>query len=409
MNRIAGWRGKGVTNDVGRAMAAKPEGLRRGARVVLAIAALVLSCASLTAQDAARAADSDGMWSLQGGRHVVGDYMGRESFLVRGGPQLQSTELELANGTVEFAVRFNDNSRFGGIAFRSTEEGGYQTIYLRPRPNGEWDALQYQVIFPGGSTWQLYSEFNARAVVPINEWIPVRLELDGARIEMYLNGEDEPTLVVPRARGLNDGGGLGFWGTEWDPQGAAAFAVANIRITPRQGVRATEVGPPEPEEGVIAEWMVSPKIETAAESLPIRTLPRIPGEGDVAWVEEDGLINLTRMRGNTTDGTPQTVVATVEIESDGARMAPLDLGFSDHVTVFLNGRPIYSGFETWESRHPRYFAGVRFGAEVAWLPLEDGVNELSLAVSDGGFFGWGFKARLLEMEGLRVLPAGGNP
>lgn len=334
--------------------------------------------------------------------------MGRESFLVRGGPRLESTDIDLASGTVEFNVRFNDNSRFGGIGFRSSAEGGYQTIYLRPRPEGEWDALQYQAVFPGGASWQLYAEFNARATVPRNEWIPVRLELDGPRIAMYLHGESEPTLVVPRARGLNDSGGLSFWGTEWDPEGPAAVAVSNIRVTSRPGTPATEAAVPAQAPGVIDEWMISPKASTSEASLPLSAIPRIAGEGERAWAEEDGLVNVTRMRGNPTGGAIETVLATVILESAGDRMVPLDLGFSDYVTVFVNGQPVYSGYETWESRHPRFFAGVRFGAEVAWLPLRDGTNELTLAVSDRGNFGWGFKARLMQTDGVQVLVAAGN-
>ena len=72
----------------------------------------------------------------------------------------------------------------------------------------------------------------------------------------------------------------------------------------------------------------------------------------------------------------------------------LDIGYSDEVTVFLDGVPLFSGVNGWESRYPGYLGYVRLGSDTVHLPLAVGANELVLAVTDDQRFGWGFAARL---------------
>jgi hypothetical protein len=88
-------------------------------------------------------------------------------------------------------------------------------------------------------------------------------------------------------------------------------------------------------------------------------------------------------------GFARTTVTTTE-----ARVALLDLGYSDDVTVFLNGEAIYSGINGFESRHPEYMGFVKPGHENVFLKLRKGRNEIVLAVTDDQRFGWGFIARL---------------
>ena len=345
----------------------------------------------------------DAAWNTQDGRHRLVESPGDPHVAVRGaGAQLETVGLELGSGTVTFDVRFNDNSRFGGVAFRRTAADVYETIYLRPHHSGAWDALQYQAAFGGGtSSWQIYSEFNAQADLPLGAWIPVRLELNGPRIEFYLHGNPEPTLVVPRARGLEERGGLSFWATEFDPNGRAALEVRDVRIAARSAPPVV-ARPTPPAPGVIDRWVVSQPISIGAADLPLSTLPAGAHEWSPVPVEEDGLVNLSRWRGRPEGSGMETVLGRTILNSPDVRVVGLDVGFSNGVTVFLNGAPIYSGYDDWEGRYPGYFAGVRFGFETAWLPLRAGDNELILAVSEEGSFGWGFKARLLDAPEVSV-------
>jgi hypothetical protein len=59
------------------------------------------------------------------------------------------------------------------------------------------------------------------------------------------------------------------------------------------------------------------------------------------------------------------------------------------VTVLLNGRPLYSGDDAYQSRDYRFLGSIGWYDSV-YLPLVEGRNELVMAVSEA-FGGWGFR------------------
>jgi len=71
------------------------------------------------------------------------------------------------------------------------------------------------------------------------------------------------------------------------------------------------------------------------------------------------------------------------------------------VRVFLNGRLLYSGNDTYTSRDYRFLGTMGLFDEVA-LPLEAGDNELWFAVSED-FGGWAIVAEIAPTDGLEVL------
>ncbi|HEV8394867.1 MAG TPA: hypothetical protein VGQ37_11370 [Vicinamibacterales bacterium] len=87
------------------------------------------------------------------------------------------------------------------------------------------------------------------------------------------------------------------------------------------------------------------------------------------------------------------VYATTTIDSDRDEVKKLLLGYSDEVTVFLNGRPLYRGRSAQNFRDPGFLGIVNPENDVLYLPLRKGRNELTLAVSELGG-GWGFVCRL---------------
>jgi hypothetical protein len=113
-------------------------------------------------------------------------------------------------------------------------------------------------------------------------------------------------------------------------------------------------------------------------------------------VEESGLVNLNRalgpVRGRWT-GLARTIVKAL-----AAQTVLLELGYSDDVTVFLNGELAYTGVNGFESRHPEYMGFVKPEYETVALKLRPGDNELVLAVTDDQRFGWGFIARLKKLR-----------
>jgi hypothetical protein len=88
----------------------------------------------------------------------------------------------------------------------------------------------------------------------------------------------------------------------------------------------------------------------------------------------------------------KVVYARTNIDSDREQVKRLSIGYSDDVSVFLNGKILYRG------RSAHGFLGIMNPEnDTVYLPLRKGSNELVLAVSELGG-GWGFICRLSEME-----------
>ena len=101
------------------------------------------------------------------------------------------------------------------------------------------------------------------------------------------------------------------------------------------------------------------------------------------------------------DEHAKTVLARATIVSPRDQTRRLEFGFSDRVRVYLNGRPLYGGADSYGSRDYRFLGSIGW-FDAVYLPLETGPNELVLAVSEDFGFGWGIQARLDSLDGLTL-------
>jgi len=129
-----------------------------------------------------------------------------------------------------------------------------------------------------------------------------------------------------------------------------------------------------------------------ADSGAVVAIPEIDGWAPVES-DEDGLVNLSNAYGRN------TVFLRRQLQAPEDLIVPLDVTYSDEITVFLNGRPLYSGVNGYQSRYPGYLGQLRSGNEIVYLPIRSAVNELTIAVTDEAF-GWGVIARLAPGSGL---------
>ena len=90
------------------------------------------------------------------------------------------------------------------------------------------------------------------------------------------------------------------------------------------------------------------------------------------------------------------VYAATTIETDRDQVKKLLLGYSDEVSVFLNGRILYRGRSAQNFRDPAFLGIVSVENDAVYLPLRKGKNELVLAVSELGG-GWGFVCRMVDL------------
>jgi hypothetical protein len=91
----------------------------------------------------------------------------------------------------------------------------------------------------------------------------------------------------------------------------------------------------------------------------------------------------------------RVIYARTTIGSDREQVKKLSLGYSDEVSVFLNGRILFRGRSAQAFRDPGFLGIMRPEDDAIYLPLRKGNNELVLAVSELGG-GWGFIAQLAD-------------
>ncbi len=89
--------------------------------------------------------------------------------------------------------------------------------------------------------------------------------------------------------------------------------------------------------------------------------------------------------------------AKTNIDSDRDQVKKLAIGYSDDVSVFLNGKILYRGRSAQAFRDPRFLGIVNPENDAVYLPLKKGKNELMLAVSELGG-GWGLICRLADVK-----------
>jgi sugar lactone lactonase YvrE len=153
---------------------------------------------------------------------------------------------------------------------------------------------------------------------------------------------------------------------------------------------------------MLASWQLSRPF--AAREVSRVLPPSAQSLGDLQWREvsadPQGLVDIARHVRKTGTSTESVFArTTIEASADGVRR--LSFGYSDEVTVFLNGAPLFSGDSRFTVRDPE-FNGIVGLNDAVYLPLKKGANELVLLVTET-FGGWGFMARL---EDVRREPVG---
>jgi len=115
---------------------------------------------------------------------------------------------------------------FIGVAFRIDERNTkFESIYLRPT-NGRADdqirrnhSIQY-FSFPDYKFDRLRKEspekYESYADMGLNEWITIKIVVQGPTVRLFLNNNDQPSLIVNDLKlGENNSGAIGLWVGNW--------------------------------------------------------------------------------------------------------------------------------------------------------------------------------------------------
>ncbi len=185
--------------------------------------------------------------AVAGGKAEPAEYLGRKA--VRLTTTVDSDIYAFVNGSdfedgvvdVDIAVHVTTPPGvrmpgFTGLAFRARPDGShYEMFYLRPKNALAADqamrnhSVQY-VAKPGFDwaplrrRWPLVYE--SWANLKPDAWTHVRIEVHGRTARLFLNGSDEPSLIVNGLKGEDLKGGVALWGY---PAEESYFS--NLRVT----------------------------------------------------------------------------------------------------------------------------------------------------------------------------------
>jgi hypothetical protein len=349
-------------------------------------------------------------WDLQG-QATRAEYQGRKCLLLDGGAAIVK-DFEMRDGVIDVDVATPAKRGFFGFQFRIVNDGAIaEEVYLRQHKSGLPDAMQYTPILNTGRNWQIYNGpgFTGAVDIPKDAWFHLRLEVAGAQARLYVNDmdKDKPALVVNDLKSGVQKGQVALYVLT----GATYFSNFEVRTTPdAPWERRLPAMPPD----TLTKWSLSPSYDALARNLE---RPLSPSESDaIHWqdveAEPPGFVVLYRYREAphprvTFQGDfskrlePQpgmkVVYARTSIESGRDQVKKLYVGYSDDVSVFLNGKILYRGRSAQGFRDPGFLGIVDPENDAVYLPLKKGSNELMLAVSELGG-GWGFICRLGELE-----------
>jgi hypothetical protein len=362
---------------------------------------------SQTPQTLSIPADSP-RWGLEG-QAKAAEYQGRKCLFLDGGAAVLK-DFEMRDGVVDMDVATPASRGFFGIQFRISGDGtNAEWVYLRQHKSGYPDAMQYTPVLNTGLNWQIYNGpgFTGAVEIPKDVWFHLRLEVVGAQAKFYVKDMDKPALVMNDLKSGVQKGQVALYVLT----GATYFSNFEIRTTPdAPWERHLPPVPP----GTLTKWSLSPIYDALARNLEV-ALP--PSESAaIHWqdveAEPPGFVVIYRYReaphprvsfandfSKRLEPQPgmKVVYARTSIDSDRDQVKKLYIGYSDDVSLFLNGKILFRGRSAQNFRDPGFLGIVNPENDAVYLPLKKGRNELMLAVSELGG-GWGFICRLADLE-----------
>jgi hypothetical protein len=347
-------------------------------------------------------------WQLEG-QAKAAEYQGRKCLFLDGGAAILK-DFEMRDGVLDVDVATPANRGFFGFDVRIDADGkNYEEIYLRQHKSGLPDAMQYTPVLNTGRNWQIYNGpgFTGAVDIPKDVWFHLRLEVTGAQAKLYVKDMDKPALVMDDLKSGVQKGQVALYVLT----GATYFSNFEVRTTPDA---PWERHLPAMPAGTLTKWSLSPSYDALARNLE---LPLSPSESAaIQWqdveAEPPGFVVIYRyheaphprvtFQGDFSKRLePQpgmkVVYARTNIDSDRDQVKKLFIGYSDDVSVFLNGKILWRGRSAQGFRDPGFLGIVNPEDDAVYLPLKKGSNELVLAVSELGG-GWGFICRLVDPE-----------
>jgi sugar lactone lactonase YvrE len=321
-----------------------------------------------------------GRWLLTDAEIV--EHMGRTSLM--GTAYLKDVEFE--NGVIEVDIAVTGARSYPGIVFRMQSPLNYERFYIRPHRAGLYpDALQYTHVINGVASWQLCQGegFTAGAAIPENQWIHLKMEIFGSQARVYFGDAEHPALVINHLKHGRSKGNIGVLG----PKDQTAY-FSNFKYRLEDKLKFDPAPMVDTPPGMIMDWQVSQAFK--ANQVDDEVYPGRQNLQDLEWKkatpEPTGLLDISRYA-RRTPGGPDVVFAKTTVYSEMEVSKKFLFGYTDEVSVFLDGDILFTGNSAYQSRDPSFLGAVGL-FDAVYLPLKRGENELLFIVKET-FGGWG--------------------
>ena len=311
------------------------------------------------------------------------EFLGRPA--LAGTAYLKETRFE--NGVVEFDLAVTGQRSYPGVIFRMDSAGDFERIYIRPHlPPQFQNVIQYVSTTNEIDSWQLYTGQGniASADIPKNEWFHVKVEFRGDQARIFLKNDATPALEIDHlGHGLRSGS-IGLSGPKDGSAYFSNFSCREDNTLDFQPAPAHEIP-----YGVLTKWQLSQIFKLS--DIDNEITPEAQGLKDLTWKDvqcrPDGIVDVSHFyarKGNA----PDVIFARTIIESAIEENKLYAFGYSDIISIFLNGKLLFCGNSSYTSRDPS-FQGIVGLNDYIMLPLKKGKNELMIALGES-FGGWGF-------------------
>jgi hypothetical protein len=348
-------------------------------------------------------------WDLEGRANPT-EYQGRACLMLDGGAAI-AKDFKMRDAVIDMDIAttvVSPAKGFIGFQFRVSDDGQTaEWIYLRPHKSGLPDAMQYTPVLHSGANWQLYNGpgFTGAVDIPTATWFHLRVEVAGAQAKLYVKDMTTPALVMDDLKSGAKEGQLALYVL------AGPTYFSNVEVRRTFDVLWVRHLPPMP-PGTLVKWSISGSYDALARDLepPLAAADADTMQWRSVEAEPPGIVALYRYLeaphprvtfaadfSKRLDPQPgmRVCYARTTIDSDRDEVRKLLVGYSDDVSVFLNGKILFRGRSAQNFRDPGFLGIVNVDDDAVYLPLHKGRNELVLAVSELGG-GWGFGCRLAE-------------
>jgi hypothetical protein len=347
-------------------------------------------------------------WDLQG-QAKAAEYQGRKCLLIDGGAAILK-DFAMRDAVIDVDVATPAVRGFFGFDVRIDADGtNYEEIYLRQHKSALPDAMQYTPVLSTGRNWQIYNGpgFTGAVDIPKGVWFHLRLEVTGAQARLYVKDMTKPALVMDDLKSGVQKGQLALFTLT----GETYFSNFEVRTTPDAPWQRNL--PPMP-PNILTKWSISPSYDALERNLerPLSASESATTPWQDVEAEPPGFVVLYRYRqaphprvtfqsdfATRLQPQPgmQVLYARTTIDSARDLVKKLEIGYSDDVSVFLNGQILYRGRSAQGFRDPGFLGIINLENDAVYLPLKKGRNELMLGLSELGG-GWGFICRLTDFE-----------